>query len=166
MYIRILYTRLCIDGAEGARETGPARRGILAARSDVPPSLGRIHHDSEAVNQTRGSVYRLRVAECITPQFLVAGSRLVGYRDRRDRPRLGAEHCLGCAASSFPRPQPLHTIRFAAKARSATARIRLCAKAYNNTTAFTFRKPRTRNRCSPRFRAKALTHSAVEARSR
>ncbi len=36
-----------------------------------------------------------------------------------------------------------------ATARSATARIRLWAKANHNTTALTVRRPRTRNRCRP-----------------
>ena len=44
-------------------------------------------------------------------------------------------------------------------------RITLCAKANSNTTFFTFARPRTCNRVSPRLRACALTHSAVAARS-
>ena len=44
--------------------------------------------------------------------------------------------------------------------------IRLCARAYQSTTARAFAMPRTRNWRSPRLRAWALTHSALAARWR
>jgi hypothetical protein len=48
---------------------------------------------------------------------------------------------------------------------SARARIRLCASAYQSATASTFAVPRTVICTKPRWRACALTHSIVAARS-
>jgi hypothetical protein len=54
----------------------------------------------------------------------------------------------------------------AASARSLSPQARLWAMANHSATALTFRRPRTSSRISPRFRAWALTHSAVLARWR
>jgi hypothetical protein len=74
-----------------------------------------------------------------------------------------------CAGFAVPvglfKAMQVAAVATAASAHSAAARVSLWATANHSTTARTFRNPRTRNRCSPRFRAIAFTHSAVDARS-
>ena len=56
-------------------------------------------------------------------------------------------------------------VPFAIAARSFAPRSRLWANACHSAMAFTFISPRTRKHNNPRPRTKALTHSAVDARS-
>ena len=67
-------------------------------------------------------------------------------------------------ATSLARPSPPDQA-VAAAARRAKVRTRLWARANQRSTALAFALPRTPNRCRPRLRAIALTHSALAARS-
>lgn len=84
----------------------------------------------------------------------------------------GAATHLGACSGRGARPSlrvhpglPLVQPVRAARARSLTPQITLCAIAYHKAIALTVSKPRTSKRSKPRLRACALTHSAVAARS-
>ena len=66
-------------------------------------------------------------------------------------------------------PFPLESLSLHAapdpKARSCAPRSRLCARACHSAIALTLTAPRTGSKTNPRRRVKALTHSAVDARS-
>ncbi len=119
--------------------------------------------DSEAVNQLQLSVDWVT---CPEEALLTASCRagLLCRPLRRSRPNYRGSRRLPRLAPHYlsHRIYSLHIPACAATSGSATARVRLWAKAYHRTTA-SLRRPRTRNRRRPRFRAKAFTHSAVAA---
>src|SRR5450759_3491440 len=74
-----------------------------------------------------------------------------------------ADPVVGCPGG--PAGRPGHPVAHT-PVRRATVRARLWARANQRRIARTFKRPRTLNCCRPRFRASALTHSAVAARRR
>src|SRR5512143_146121 len=72
---------------------------------------------------------------------------------------LASGYAVKDTVAGVPVPSPSNS------GAKTTVRKRLCARAWNSRTHPTLAVPRTRNWFKPRFRARALTHSAVAARS-
>ena len=87
-------------------------------------------------------------------------AEVVGPQQQQDRIRWSVTLPRGSFRRAGDTLYPSATA-LAAAARSATARIRLCATANHNNTARTLSRPRSSRRWKPRLRRSALTHSAL-----
>jgi len=137
---------------------------------------GVLFHLEETATAIDGGTVKLRGCEPIHFGIAEEGTRMtsagymissfdciaevVGPQQQQDRIRWSVTLPRGSFRRAGDTLYPSATA-LAAAARSATARIRLCATANHNNTARTLSRPRSSRRWKPRLRRSALTHSAL-----